>query len=102
MMTTQDGVDGTNVTAGNDRTVHLQVLPQVVDRGKVEDWKEEVAGCVREKIFPKQQFLVPDAYLDMGGYIQRHVTKFINVSSQSTTQLFWEEHSRRETVRNTF
>jgi hypothetical protein len=102
MMTTQEGGDGTNVTDGDDRTVDLQVLLQVIDKGKVEDWKEEAAGCVREKIFPKQQFLVSDACLDMGGYIQRHVTKFINVSSQSTSRLFWEEHGGREMVRNTF
>jgi hypothetical protein len=101
MMTTQEGGDGTNVSAGDDRNVHLQVLPQVMDKGKVEDWKEEAADCVQEKIFPKQQFLVYDACLDMGGYIQRHVTKFINVSSQSTSRLFWEEHGGREMVRNT-
>jgi hypothetical protein len=102
MMTTQEGGAGTNVMAGDDTTVHLQVLPQVMDKGKVEDWKEEAAGCVRENIFPKQQFLVSDAHLDMGGYIQRHVTKFIYVSSWSTSRLFWEEHGRREMVRNTF
>jgi capsid protein len=73
-----------------------------MDKGKVEDWKEETAGCVWEKIFPKQQFLVSDACLDMGGYIQRHVTKFINVLSQSTSRLFWDEHGGREMVRNTF
>jgi hypothetical protein len=57
-MTTQEGGAETNVAPGDDRTVHLQVLPQVLDKGKVEDWKEEAAGCVHENIFPKQQFLV--------------------------------------------
>ncbi len=59
----------------------LQVLPLVWDKSSLDDWKDSAAECVRGNIFAKQQFLVSDACLDMGGYIQRHVTNFINVSS---------------------
>ena len=80
----------------------LQVLPLVWDKTSLDDWKDSAAECVRANIFAKQQFLVSDACLDMGGYIQRHVTNFINVSSETRIRQFWEEKGGRETVRNTF
>ena len=80
----------------------LQVLPLVWDKSSLDDWKDSAAECVRGNIFAKQQFLVSDACLDMGGYIQRHVTNFIHVSSETRICQFWEEKGGRETVRNTF
>ncbi len=80
----------------------LQVLPLVWDKSSLDDWKDSAAECVRGNIFAKQQFLASDACLDMGGYIQRHVTNFINVSSETRIRQFWEEKGGRETVRNTF
>ena len=78
------------------------LLPRELSENSINDWKDSAAECVRSNIVVKQQFLVSDACLDMGGSIQRHVTKFINISNVARITQFWDEHGGRETVRNTF
>jgi hypothetical protein len=73
-----------------------------MDDSTIQDWKESAADCVRTHLFPKKQFLASDAELDMGGSIQRHVTKHINLANQTRMRIFWDERGGRETVRNTF
>ena len=78
------------------------VLPMVMTENSINEWKDSAAECVRTLIFPKQQFLVSDAALDMGGNVQRHVANFINISNVERIRKFWDEYGGRETVRNTF
>ena len=50
--------------------VEGEVIPQLPNRmiaNSVDDWNQGAADCVRTSIFPKKQFLVSDADLDMGG-----------------------------------
>ena len=77
-------------------------LPLVMDGNSIEDWNQGAADCVRSSIFAKQQFLVSDAALDMGGIIQKHVVNYINITNIERLRMFWEENGGRETVRNTF
>ena len=80
----------------------VRQLPLQMDRNAIEDWNQGAADCVRSCIFAKQQFLVNDACLDMGSMIQKHVAKYIHVSSVERLRMFWEVNGGRETVRNTF
>ena len=80
----------------------VRELPLQMDQNAIEDWNQGAADCVRSSIFAKQQFLVNDACLDMGGMIQKHVAKYIHVSSGERLRMFWEVNGGRETVRNTF
>ena len=85
--------------------VEGEVIPQLPNRmiaNSVDDWNQGAADCVRTSIFPKKQFLVSDADLDMGGIIQKHVANYIHITNIERLQMFWEEHGGRETVRNTF
>jgi hypothetical protein len=77
-------------------------LPVCMDDSTIQDWKESAADCVRTQLFPKKQFLASDAELDMGGSIQRHVTRHINLANTTRMRIFWDERGGRETVRNTF
>jgi hypothetical protein len=77
-------------------------LPVQMDQNAIEDWNQGAADCVRTSIFAKQQFLVSDACLNMGGIIQKHVANYIHVSSVERLRIFWDKNGGRETVRNTF
>ena len=77
-------------------------IPVQMDQTAIEDWNQGAADCVRTSIFAKQQFLVSDRCLDMGGIIQNHVANYIHVSSVERLRIFWDKHGGRETVRNTF
>jgi len=77
-------------------------LPMQMDQNAIDDWNQGAADCVRTSIFAKQQFLVSDACLDMGGIIQKHVANYIHVSNVERLRMFWEKNGGRETVRNTF
>ena len=80
----------------------VRELPVQMDPNTIEDWNQGAADCVRASIFAKQQFLVSDRCLDMGGIIQKHVANYIHVSSVERLQIFWDKHGGTETVRNTF
>ena len=97
---TDDEVTTEQVTM--EQQVGPGLLPMEMSENSINDWKDSAAECVGSNIFVKQQFLVSDACLDMGGNIQRHVTKFINISNVARIRQFWDECGGRETVRKTF
>jgi hypothetical protein len=92
----------TPVTEGTPGALLVPELQVPLDDGAIADWKESAADCVRTYLFPKKQFLATDAELDMGGSIQRHVTRHINLANDTKMRIFWDEKGGRETVRNTF
>ena len=78
----------------------LQIMPQVVSKETIADWKDSAAEYVRSEMFDKKQF-VTDQELVVGGNLQRLVCYQINISGNERARKFWNDNGGRETVRMT-